>query len=69
MYYGKEDLVEIAKKALDSEEFDEREKEILNLFIKTGSIRKTARKIGGLRNRGVVREILRKASKIAESES
>jgi len=65
MYYGEEDLIEIAKKALNSEKLSEREKEILKLFIRTGSIRKTARKIGGLKNRGIVREVLRKAYKIA----
>jgi len=65
MYYGEEDLTEIAKKALDSEKLSEKEREILKLFIRTGSIRKTARKIGGLKNRGIVREVLRKAYKIA----
>ena len=64
MYYGEGDLIEIAKKALNSEKLREKEKEILRLFIRTGSIRKTARKIGGLKNRGIVREVLRKAYKI-----
>ncbi len=67
-YYGNSDLIEIAKRALESDKLSKREKEILNIFIKTGSIRKTARKIGGLRNRGIVRGVLRKAYEIAREK-
>ncbi len=59
-YYGDSDLVEIAKRALEVLDLDERDRRVLELFIKTGSIRKTASKLGGLRKRGEVRKVLRK---------
>ena len=60
MYYGDADLVEIAKKALENLKLNEKDREILELFVKTGSIRKTAMKLGGLKRRGIIRKILRK---------
>ncbi len=60
MYYGEEDLVEIAKTALKNLNLNDRDKKILEMFVKTQSIRKTALKLGGLRKRGVIRKILRK---------
>jgi hypothetical protein len=59
MYYSDADLVEIAKKALEHLSLSEKDKKILQLFVKTGSIRKTAMKLGGLKKRGVIRKILR----------
>lgn len=67
-HYFSNDLIEIAKKAIESEEFSEREKEILRLFIKTGSIRKTAFRLGGLWQRGIVRDVLRKAVRIVNEQ-
>lgn len=60
MYYGDADLIEIAKKALEHLNLKENDRKILELFIKTGSIRKTAMKLGGLKRRGIIRKILRK---------
>ena len=60
MYYGDADLVEIAKLALENLSLNEKDRNILELFIKTGSIRKTAMKLGSMKKRGVIRKILRK---------
>ncbi|WP_457549833.1 ASCH domain-containing protein [Archaeoglobus sp.] len=60
MYYSNVDLVEIAKKALESLSLSEGDRRILELFIKTQSIRKTAIKLGGIKKRGIVRKVLRK---------
>ncbi|AKG91353.1 hypothetical protein GAH_01345 [Geoglobus ahangari] len=68
MYYENDDLIEIARKAVDSDVLSEEEKEVLRLFLKTGSIRKTAFRLGGLSRRGVVREALRKARKIVNEQ-
>lgn len=60
MYYGDADLVEIAKIALDNLSLSEADRKVLELFLKTGSIRKTAMKLGSMKKRGIVRKILRK---------
>ncbi len=60
MYYGDADLVEIAKKALEHLNLSEGDRRILELFLKTESIRKTAMKMGSLKWRGVIRKILRR---------
>ncbi len=59
MYYGDEDLVEMAKRALEHLNLSERDRKILQIFVRTRSIRKTALKLGGIRKRGVVRKVLR----------
>lgn len=68
MYYENEDLVEIAKKAIESESLSDEDRKILRLFIRTGSIRKTAFMLGGLNRRGIVRETLRRARKIVNEQ-
>jgi|Deesub1362A_J573_1020465.scaffolds.fasta_scaffold01959_5 hypothetical protein len=68
-HYGNADLLEVAKKALETLDLREKEREILELFLKTGSIRKTAIKLGGWKKRGIVREILRKYSKLLKNGS
>ncbi len=60
MYYGDADLEEIARKALQHLDLSERDREVLKLFLKAGSIRKAAAKLGGWRKRGEVRAVLRK---------
>ncbi len=60
MYYGTADLEEIAKKALQNLELSDRDREILELFLKSGSIRRAAAKLGGWKKRGEIRKILRK---------
>ncbi|WP_290597929.1 MULTISPECIES: ASCH domain-containing protein [unclassified Archaeoglobus] len=60
MYYGNADLVEIAKKSLKHLDLDERDKEVLATFLKYGSIRRAARRLGGSRKRGEIRKVLRK---------
>ena len=70
MYYDGSSLSEIARKALKLDSFSEDEKRILELFLKTGSIRKTAFRLGGLSKRGIVRKTIRKAFKaVREKES
>ena len=39
---------------------NEADRRILELFVKTGSIRRTAMKLGSMKKRGVIRKILRK---------
>ncbi len=60
MYYGDADLTQIAEKALENLDLSEEERKVLELFLKTGSIRKTAFRLGGIRKRKVVRDLLRK---------
>jgi len=60
MYYGDADLMEVAKLALDKLELKREERKILELFVKTGSIRKAAMKMGGIKKRGIIRKVLRK---------
>ncbi|AEA46723.1 ASCH domain-containing protein [Archaeoglobus veneficus] len=62
MYYGSADadLVEIAKNALEKLELSDEERKILELFLETGSIKKTAIRLGGMRKRKIVRDVLRK---------
>ena len=59
-YYGQADLREIAELALKNLQLEEKDRKILQLFLESGSIIKAARKLGGLRKRGVIREVLRK---------
>ncbi len=63
-HYGNSDLIEIAEKALKELNLSKRDRMVLELFLKTGSIRKTASKLGGLRKRGEVRKVLRKCYNI-----
>lgn len=59
-YYGQADLKEIAELALKNLQLGEKEKRILQLFLETGSIIRAAKRLGGLRKRGLIREVLRK---------
>lgn len=59
MYYGDADLLEVAELALKHLDLDERDREVLKVFLKYGSIRKAAGKLGGSRKRGEVRKVLR----------
>ncbi len=69
MYYGSEDLIEIAKKSLKNLELDEKEKYILNLFLECGSLKKTAIKLGGVWERKKVRDLLRKCFKMLKEKN
>jgi len=54
--------VEIAKNALEHlESLSEEERRILQLFLEKGSIRRAARKLGGMDKRGLIRDVLRRA--------
>jgi len=64
MYYGDRDLAEVAREALKSNELGNEEKRIIEIFLKTGSIRKTAFRLGGMSKRGIVRKTIRKALKL-----
>jgi len=59
MYYSDIDLLDVAKKALENLKLSRGERKILETFIRTQSIRKTAVRIGGIRKRGIVRRVLR----------
>ncbi|MET1124855.1 MAG: ASCH domain-containing protein [Archaeoglobaceae archaeon] len=59
-YYGDADLEEVAKLALRELELSDDERRLLEMFLKYGSIRKVAARLGGWRKRGVVRKVLRK---------
>ena len=63
VHYENVDLIEIAKKALDHLELKEEDKKILELFLRLRSVRRVAFKLGGLKKRGIVREVLRKSYK------
>ncbi len=60
MYYGDADLIEIAKLALENLNLKEDDRKVLELFVQTGSIRKTAMKLGSMKKRGLIRKILRR---------
>ena len=60
MYYGDADLMQIAEKALQTLDLNEEERKVLQIFLETGSIRKTAFRLGGIRKRKVIRDLLRK---------
>ena len=66
MYYENRDLSDVAKRALDFPDLNQNEKKIIELFLKTGSIRKTAFRLGGISKRGIVRDALRKAVEIVK---
>jgi hypothetical protein len=55
-------------KALQSLEFDDYEKKVLELVAKTGSIRRAAYALGGLDQRFVVRDVLRRAARLLEEK-
>jgi len=63
LYYGDADLEEIAKKSLEHLELDERDRKVLETFLKYGSIRRAAKRLGGTRKRGEIRKVLRKCYK------
>ena len=63
LYYGDAELEEIARKSLEHLELDERDRKVLETFLKYGSIRRAARKLGGVRKRGEIRKVLRKCYK------
>jgi hypothetical protein len=60
MYYSDADLVEVARRALENLCLSQGDRKILEIFLKTQSIRKTAMKLGGIKKRGIVRKVLRK---------
>lgn len=60
-YLGKKvNIIELAKKILENVELNDKEKEILNILIEEGSIRKAAKRLGGLEKRNIIRRVIRK---------
>ncbi|MCC6003600.1 MAG: ASCH domain-containing protein [Thermofilum sp.] len=59
---------EVAQKALEHLELSEFEKSILGLVAKTGSIRKAAYEMGGLSQRFIIRDVLRRAAQLLEKK-
>ena len=67
--YGGYKATEIAKLALTHNiDLSEKEKEVLKTLLNTGSIRKTARQIGNLNKRFMIRKILKKIFNILIKE-
>jgi len=67
--YGGYKATEIAKLALTHNiDLSEKEKEVLKTLLNTGSIRKTARQIGNLNKRFMIRKILKKIFNILVKE-
>ncbi|MCS7122069.1 MAG: ASCH domain-containing protein [Archaeoglobaceae archaeon] len=58
-YYGDESLEKIAKLAIENLNLSEEERKLLELYLKYKSIRKVASKLGGYKERGKVRKVLR----------
>jgi len=59
---GEIDPVEVAKLALEKLELSGRERAILGLVVREGSIRKAALRLGGLHKRPIIRAALREAA-------
>ncbi len=55
--------VEIAEKALKYLDLTEKDRELIELFLKSGSLRKAARKLGSPNKRYLIRDALRRAYK------
>lgn len=53
--------VEIAEKALKYLDLPKEDRKLIELFLKTGSLRKAAYRLGGLNKRYLIREALRRA--------
>jgi len=53
--------VEIAEKALKYLDLPEEDRKLIELFLRTGSLRKAAYRLGGLNKRYLIREALRRA--------
>lgn len=53
--------VEIAEKALKYLDLPEEDRKLIELFLKTGSLRKAAYRLGGLNKRYLIRDALRRA--------
>ncbi len=68
MHYEKRSLMDVASEALKLEEMSPNERKIIELFLETGSIRKTAFRLGGLSKRDVVRETIRKAFRVVRGQ-
>ncbi|NJF24118.1 ASCH domain-containing protein [Thermococcus sp. Bubb.Bath] len=59
-YEGNNPL-EIAEKALKHLDLSEEDRKLIELFLRSGSLRRAARKLGGINKRHLIREALRKA--------
>lgn len=67
-HYEGYDIDRIVDEALEKLELSEKEREILLLYKKYGSIRKVAKKLGGWRKRGEIRKVIRKAFKMLKNQ-
>lgn len=68
LHYGEMDLKEIAREALKKLELSERDRKILELFLRCGSIRRAAVKLGGLSKRKEIRDVLRRCYEALREE-
>jgi hypothetical protein len=53
--------VEIAEKALEHLDLSEEDRKLLELFLRAGSLRKAAHRLGGMNKRYLIRDALRRA--------
>ncbi|WP_456483995.1 ASCH domain-containing protein [Methanopyrus kandleri] len=66
--YEGHDPIEIAKRALEEDiPLSSRDRELLELLVECGSIRKAAKALGGLGKRDVIRRAVRKAFRLLKS--
>ncbi|WP_457615339.1 ASCH domain-containing protein [Methanopyrus sp.] len=66
--YDGYDPIEIAKRALEEDiPLSPRDRELLELLVECGSIRKAAKALGGLGKRDVIRRAVRKAFRLLKS--
>ncbi|WP_457619864.1 ASCH domain-containing protein [Methanopyrus sp.] len=66
--YDGHDPIEIAKRALEEDiPLSPRDRELLELLVECGSIRKAAKALGGLGKRDVIRRAVRKAFRLLKS--
>jgi len=69
LYYGSLDLKEIAENALKKLKLSDEEKSLLELYLRCGSIKKAAMKLGGIRERRKIRDVLRKCYRDLKTEN
>lgn len=65
-HYGEMDLRGMAREALEKLELKEEDRRILELFLKCGSIRRAAVRLGGLEKRKKIRDVLRRCHKMLQ---
>lgn len=66
LHYGNKDLREIAREALEKLELRDEERRIIEIFLRSGSIRRAAMRLGGLEKRRKIRDVLRRCGEMLQ---